>query len=563
MYVVGLSGGFGHDAAACLVRDGRLIAMVEEERLVRLKRAPGVAPVHATLACLAEAGLTIDEVDRIALSWVPEHDPTTKSSKEAIQGLLQHDAFHGHTLPKIEIVDHHLAHAASAYYSSGFARAGILVVDGHGEGISVTSGYGDATTIALNHHSYGVEQSLGHFYNSVSRYLGLGDSSEGKLMGLAAYGQPVYDIPIIQLTDDGYRIAIPEQPDRPTHERYLNTRRFWDTWLCQHFGTRLIPDYHFDADNGRLRQNLPFTERHRNIAASAQQKLEQVIQLLAQQIVAQTGSRNLVLAGGVALNCAANGALLRSGIIDNIYLFPASHDAGGCLGAALEVCRWEGAVEPELIQTAAWGPAYSDAAIDRTLKHMRLDATYHDDIASVAAELLARNYVIGWFQGRLEVGPRALGQRSILANPRSTAMRDHVNQQVKYRELWRPFAPSVLAERAGAYMQKSTPSPFMLLAFQVAEEQREAIAAVLHVDGTTRPQTIDRDVNPLYWQLIRAFEQHTGLPMVLNTSFNLANEPIICSPTDAIRTFYACSLDALVLGHFLIVKPGACSLGAD
>jgi carbamoyltransferase len=556
MYVLGLSGGFGHDAAACLVNDGRLIAMVEEERLVRIKRAPAMAPVFSALYCLEEAQLSIEDIDLITLSWIPDHDPATRSARQVPQLFTEHEAFQGKKLPPIEFIDHHIAHAASAYYSSGFERAVILVVDGHGEGVSVTAAYGDGRTISVL-RSYGVEQSLGHFYESVTRYIGLGRSAEGKFMGLAGYGQPVYDFPIIQLTDDGYRIDIKEGPASSTLERYFHTCQIWDEWLYATFGPPLVPSFHLDMTRGRGKRDLPFTTRHYDIAASAQQKLEQVILHVVKNLVQQTGCRNVVLSGGVCLNSSMNGALQHSGMIDGLYIFPASNDAGGSFGAALEGCRQAGHLsQATSIQSAAWGPAYDDADIYAALKSAGLTASQHDDISNVAASLLANGNVIGWFQGRLEVGPRALGQRSILSSPAQASFHSRVNKEIKYREIWRPFAPSILREQAERYLKDAVSSPFMLLTFDVSEEQKTNIPAVVHVDGTTRPQTVERSLLPEYWELIHAFEQKTGIPMVLNTSFNLDSEPIVCTPIDALRTFYSCGLDALVLGHFLISKPG-------
>lgn len=554
MYVLGLSGGFGHDAAACLVHDGHLLAMVEEERFIRVKKAPGVAPIQAALYCLEQAKLSIEDIDAIALSWVPDHDPTAHINGLLPQMFAQHDAFYGCKIPPMEIIDHHLAHIASAYYSSGLDSASLLVIDGHGEGVSVTTGQAQGSQISFQRR-YGVEQSLGHFYTSVTRHLGLGDSGEGKLMGLAGYGQPIYDIPLIHLTNDGYHIDINEPPNLTTLDRYFYTCHFWDEWLNKTFGPPLKPAYRFDLSQGKVQRNLPFTEEHHNIAASAQQKIEQVILHLAEQLIKETGCRNLVISGGVCLNSSINGVLQRSGLIDQLYIFPATNDSGGALGAAYELCRQKGPFSPELIQSAAWGPSYDDAAISATLKRLNLVAQNYDDITSVAAELLATGYVIGWFQGRSEVGPRALGQRSILANPAHTSFRERVNREIKYREPWRPFAPSILAEKADKYLLDATPSPFMLLTFEVLEQQRAKVPAIVHIDGTTRPQTVERSLNPLYWELIHSFEQKTGIPMILNTSFNLDNEPIVNSPTDALRTFFASGLDALVLGHFLLTKP--------
>ena len=556
MYILGLSGGFGHDAAACLVHNGKLIAMIEEERLVRIKKALGLAPIKATFHCLAEAGITIEDVDCIALSWTPDSDPAAYNSNNVVQSFINHEAFRGYKLPPIKIVDHHLSHAAAAFYSSGFDSASVLVIDGHGDGVSITSGYGKRDAVSLDYHRYGIEHSLGNFYSCATRHLGLGNGAEGKFMGLAAYGKPVYDIPVIQLTEDGFDIDVSKLPAEYTLTRYFHTRRFWEGWFEKEFGSPLILAQSLDAFSRTLHQKLPFTNKHQNFAASIQKKLEEVVTHLVKIIVKRSGYKNVVLAGGVSLNCSLNSAICALDFVDDVYIFPPTNDAGGCLGAALEIYRKSNHFQPQQIQNADWGPKYEDSDIYDLLKNLKIKFTQPTDIESTVASLLARNYVVGWFQGRSEVGPRALGQRSILANPASPTMQDHINNTIKNREPWRPFAPSILAEYAEEYLHTNGihSSPFMLRTYDVKEDKKAIVPAIVHVDGTTRPQTVDRIINSCYWRLIDAFRQSTGIPMVLNTSFNVAGEPIVCSPIDAIRTFYGCGLDALVVNKFLIMK---------
>jgi len=276
---------------------------------------------------------------------------------------------------------------------------------------------------------------------------------------------------------------------------------------------------------------------------------------LARAAVAKTGCRNLCLAGGVALNSKANGRILASGLVDRIFIQPASGDDGVCLGSALASCLDSGGTLPlRKMRHAYLGPESSDAEIEKTLETYKLRSTRVADPAKTAAELLARGKILGWFQGRMEFGPRALGGRSILADPRDPEMNAKVNNAVKFREWWRPFAPSMLAEVAGQYLESATDSPFMILTAQVKPKKRCEIPAVTHVDGSARPQTVERDVNPLYWRLIHEFGERTGVPVLMNTSFNLRGEPIVCTPTDAVRTFFSSGMDALVIGSFLVEK---------
>jgi carbamoyltransferase len=276
---------------------------------------------------------------------------------------------------------------------------------------------------------------------------------------------------------------------------------------------------------------------------------------LARAAVAKTGSRNLCLAGGVALNSKANGKILSSGAIDRIFIQPAASDDGACLGAALAPYLDGGGQLPlRKMRHAYLGPESTDAEIEKVLQTYKIRAKRVSDPASAAAEMLAGGKILGWFQGRMEFGPRALGARSILADPRDPEMNVKVNNAVKFREWWRPFAPSMLAESAGEYIESATDSPFMILTAQVRPEKRKTIPSVTHVDGSARPQTVERDVNPLYWRLIHEFGARTGVPVVMNTSFNLRGEPIVCTPTDAIRTFFSSGMDALIIGNFVVEK---------
>jgi len=353
-------------------------------------------------------------------------------------------------------------------------------------------------------------------------------------MGLAAYGDPTYDLSeYLRVTDTGYA----------ADGRRLSGRSYGDlSYLVQRFGPRRDPEKHISDDD-------------RNLAASVQLATEEALFALVQEGVRLTGSRNLCLAGGVAMNSKANGKVLASGLIDGIFVQPAATDDGTALGAALAVHRQLGRDVPRYeLADVYLGPEVTDAQIDQAVAAYKLPAVRVADVAGVTARLLAAGHIVGWFQGRMEFGPRALGSRSILADARDPAMKDRVNECIKFREGWRPFAPSCLAERAGEYFRPAHPSPFMILTFDVRPDKRAVIPAVTHADNSARVQTVRRDVSPRYWELIAAFDRLTGVPVVMNTSFNLRGEPIVCTPKDAVRTFYSSGMDFLVLGDQVIAK---------
>ncbi len=440
----------------------------------------------------------------------------------------------GPSKAQFRFMAHHEAHALSAFAYSGFEDAAVLVLDGRGawEATSLWRGRNGRLE-----HLWTIPwpNSLGLFYAQFTYYLGFTPySDEWKVMGLAPYGEPGINLrDFIVPNDNPYRVATPlilgpeSDPFRGIQPRLGPPRR---------------PESEIDA-------------RHKNLAFAVQDMCEQAMLTLARAAVAQTGCRNLCLAGGVALNSKANGKIVSSGIVDRIFVQPAASDDGVCLGAALGPSLDAGGKLPvRKMRHAYLGNECSDAEIEKALATYKIRATRVSDPAAVAAELLANGKILGWFQGRMEFGPRALGSRSILADPRDPEMNAKVNNAVKFREWWRPFAPSLLSEVAGEYLESATDSPFMVLTAQVRPEKRSVIPSVTHVDGSARPQTVERDVNPLYWRLIHEFGQRTGVPVVMNTSFNLRGEPIVSSPTDAIRTFFSSGMDALVIGSFVVEK---------
>jgi carbamoyltransferase len=547
-----------HDSSACIVRDGELLFAVAEERLSRNKHDGGF-PALAIRACLEFAKARPDELDFICQGWsAPRtgflHDlkcmATGKQPADAraLLNTTRHFAsmwhqrggenrfrqLFGPTKARFRFVDHHVAHAISAYAYSGFDDAAVLVLDGRGawEATSLWRGIGGKLE-----HLWTIPwpNSLGLFYAQFTQYLGFHPySDEWKVMGLAPYGEPGTNLREFIVPDDNpYRVAA-------------KTLIGHDSAPCAAIEARLGPKRQPESE---------IDARHKNLAFAVQDACEQAMMTLAQAAVKETGCRNLCLAGGVALNSKGNGKILASGIVDRIFVQPAAGDDGVCLGAALAPYLDAGGTLPvKKMRHAYLGPESSDAEIEKAIQTYKLRAARMEDPADTAAELLASGKILGWFQGRMEFGPRALGSRSILADPRDPEMNAKVNNAVKFREWWRPFAPSLLAEVADQYLESSTDSPFMILTAQVKPEKRAVIPAVTHADGSARPQTVERDTSPLYWRLIDAFGRRTGVPVVMNTSFNLRGEPIVCTPTDAVRTFFSSGMDALVIGSFLVEK---------
>jgi carbamoyltransferase len=545
-----------HDSAACLTRDGEVVFAIAEERLSRVKQDSSF-PARAIRACLRVAGITVNDLDFICQSWpkpgaVLRHDlkcmasGKTPASFEILKNILTSAT--SNTLEKggefrfernlgshkapFRYIDHHLAHAISAYSYSGFETAAVLVIDGRGAWESTSLWHGQDGKLAKI-WTIPWPNSLGLFYAYFTDLLGFtAYSDEWKVMGLAPYGVPGFD-----LRD----FIVPDGNQYRVNSRGL--LRFGSNNRSRgEFGERRVPESALE-------------QRHKDIAFATQEACENAMLSLAREAVARTGSRNLCLAGGVALNSKANGKILSSGVVDRIFVQPAAGDDGACLGAALSpYLDRDGRLPVKAMRHPYLGTEYSDKEIESALARAKLPYVRVPNPSRAGAELISRGKILGWFQGRMEFGPRALGNRSILADARDPAMTLNVNNAVKFREPWRPFAPSILKEFADRYLESATDSPFMILTGQIRPEMRSKIPAVTHVDGSARPHTVDRQDNPMYWELINEFNRLTGVPVVMNTSFNLRGEPIVESPDDAIRTFYSSGLDALILGSFLVEK---------
>ncbi len=547
-----------HESAAVLVRDGKVVAAAEEERFSR-KKMDSSYPRNAIDYCLKQGCISGKQLDAVGYGWAAGSRLASKASffvrhlpkslsmlpmmrtmsgrTGEVEGLARrHLGFDGPFLR----LNHHLCHAASALFSSSFDRAAILTIDGSGEWECAWGGVGDGRRLE-NLWVVDWPHSLGHVYAALTEYLGFEPLfDEYKVMGLAAYGEPRYMEQIEQLffpTPDGYRVD----------ERFFNfhlSRR-------PRYGQRLVEM--FGPPVGKSCEKIP--ERYRHIAASLQAQAERVMLHLVERLVKETGLRRLCLAGGVAMNSVANGRIVREGLVDEIYVPPCASDSGAALGAAyLAQLSLDGQTRPEPAPSALLGPEFDDSQIVQALSDRHLVFRAVEAPAETAAQLLAQGKVIGWFQGRMEFGQRALGARSILADPRRAEMKDVVNEKIKFREEFRPFAPAILAEKQTEYFEHSSPSPFMTQVYPIRQEKWEVIPAVTHVDGTGRVQTVGDESNALFRELIRCFDEMTGVPVVLNTSFNVKGEPIVNTPGEALDTFLRTDMDAVILGNHLAMK---------
>lgn len=561
MYILGIAGRNerGHDASACLLRDDKLITMVEEERLTRKKHSYDALPYNAIGFCLKEEGISVDDLDYVAIYWdYPYHykirNLEWKFKKNKIVDLLFPKKYFSYKKrPKIKFVNHHLSHASSAFRCSGFKKSLILVIDGQGEKYATTLWYGNKNKIKFL-KGWEIKDSLGYFYETVSEHVGLEASEPGKLMALAAYGKPIYSKKFFTLSKGGYTSSIGTVKLRRMDEE-METREKWKSFIRNNIAKENSITLTFNKNLGKfVKPLINFDKKMKNLAASAQLAIEEVVLHIIKMGIDATGCRNLCLSGGVALNSLTNGKIVKSKLVKNIFIQPAANDAGCSLGAALEVYASLGHRAKLKLNHVYYGPEFSNDEILKIIRKYGLRYEYHKDISGVASGLISKNNVIGWFQGRMEFGPRALGNRSILANPSNPKMKDIINKKIKFREWFRPFAPTILDSKRDDYIENSIYSPFMLFVFDVKEEKKKEVPSILHIDGTTRPQTLKKNINPKYYKLIKNFENETSIPLVLNTSFNVKGEPIVCTPRDAIKMFYSSGLDYLIINDYLIKK---------
>ncbi len=548
---------FSHDTAACLLDGGRIVAFAEEERFVREKHTKNF-PDESVRYCLAEAGLSVDDIDFVAFTYRPLLDFSralldfARSFPRGFKRLAVQAAFdglliyrprkfrkvHGYT-GKMKFIGHHDAHAASAYYPSGFREAAILSIDRGGDYLSTLLAHGEGGRIGgikkiRNPHS------VGALYTAVTEHLGFRpNSGEGKVMGLAPYGGTgmVEEFrKLVRLEPEGdFKLDLSyfqwEATSLRTNDKFSSV-----------FGPARVPE-------------SDIAVRHEELARALQEVTEEMALHLGRYLYERTRSPRLCIAGGVGLNSVMNARLLRELPFEDIFIQPAAGDAGAALGAAYWVEHMMLGTPPLYeMQHAFYGPGFTDEEIRQAITRRKVAHRRVEDPCAEAARALSEGKIVGWFQGRMEMGPRALGNRSILADPRGPDMKDKLNREVKHREGFRPFAPSLLPEYGEEYFDGYHDSPFMLLVVPFTEQTRDRVPAVVHVDGTGRLQTLDADSNPLYSRLVEEFHGITGVPLVLNTSFNVRGEPIVLSPDDALNCFFATGIDVLVIGEYLLTK---------
>lgn len=601
MNILGISA-YYHDAAAAVLRDGRIIAAAQEERFSRKKHDPSF-PASAVRYCLQEAGLTIDQIDAVAFYdkpllkferlletyyafaprglrsfltgmpvWLREKMFLKRILREELEQIMPYDR----RRLKLLFPEHHLSHAASAFYPSPFEDAAILTIDGVGEWATASICHGKGASVTIL-KELRFPHSLGLLYSAFTYFLGFRvNSGEYKLMGLAPYGNP--HSPDIQRYIDTIRSELVDV--RPDGSIWLN-QRYFDYAA----GLRMVRDDDWARLFGfpKRRPEDELQAHHCNLGLAIQRFTEEIVLQMAREAKRLTGARHLCLAGGVALNCVANGKIQEAGIFEEVFIQPAAGDAGGSLGAALAAHHIYFQKErptpagSDSMQGSYLGPEVSDTDVQRVARKYGAPFRHFeqfDDLARETAALLDAGHVVGWVQGRMEFGPRALGNRSILGDPRNAEMQKKLNLKIKYRESFRPFAPSVQAERVAEYFNYNGISPYMLLVHPVRPERRKPLPpdydtlpvrdklyhlrsdlpSITHIDFSARIQTVHRDTNPRYWNLIEQFRQRTGMAVVVNTSFNVRGEPIVCTPDDAYRCFMRTEMDYLVVGNYLFNK---------
>lgn len=559
MNILGISCHY-HDSSACLIKDGRVISAAQEERFNRKKYSPEF-PINAINYCLQEGGITVNDIDsmvfyekpflkfsRVILSHLKEYPFSMNTFMANMPQWLQdrlimpivikrETGYQG----KIYFVKHHLSHAASTFLVSPFEEAAILTSDGVGEYSTITLGMGKKNDIKIIKELH-FPDSLGLVYTAVTTYLGFKAlEGEGKVMGLAGYGKPEYlDLfnKIVPVNEDG-SFSVDDR-----YFAFNRGNRMYTKEFIKMFGKDRAPGEELD-------------KRHWDIAASLQKFVEDTTLKMANHLYEITKSDNICLAGGLFLNCVLNQKIIETTQFKNIFVQPSAGDTGGALGAAAYVYNTVLKNDRKYVMENAYlGPSFSKNSIKNTLVNsgLRFHEVGDAELFSSMAKAISQQKVVAWFQGRMEFGPRALGNRSILADPRNPEMKDILNKKIKFREPFRPYAPVVLEEKAKEYFELKDTSPFMLLAPQVKKEKTGVVPAITHVDGTARVQTVNRNSNPRLYSLIKEFENITGVPMLINTSFNLNAEPIVCSPQDAVNSFKRSKMDYMVIENFVVER---------
>ena len=565
-----------HDTSAAIAKNGKIIAAVEEERMVRIKHAKDIFPIRSIDYCLKQADVSFSDLDSIVIPDNPDiykknclhvknlnriiyklklagkykgerslvgssfyYMVDKNKCKQKILTFLK-NSYGEHEYPNMEFMGHHLCHAASCFYPSGFDNASIITIDGIGDFDSTVIWSGDENYIKRK-MSWNVNNSLGYFYGAFTVFLGYRFcSDESRVMGLAPYGKKNSDIldvfeDIIKTDSEGYDVSEISIP--MTYGFMVGIKR-----IEQLFG---------------IKRRLPgesFTNEHKDLAYAAQYYLEKIGVNLVRQAIDVTGNRKICITGGVALNCKMNKKIMEIPEVKDFFIQPIANDAGLVIGSVLEASSRRGFDVRFTMKHNYFGPSYDNEIVKNILEERKIKFYRLDSLKTVAKEIADGKFV-GWFQGKMEMGPRALGNRSILSDPRRNDLKDKLNDFVKHREKWRPYAPSILEDYADEYIKNYSNAPFMIKTFDINEKYVDLVEAVLHpIDKTTRPHVVSKEINPRYYKLIEEFRKITGIPLILNTSFNDHGEPIVCSPQDAIRAFYGTGLDVLVLEDYLIKK---------
>jgi carbamoyltransferase len=574
-YYLGIFGGQGPNPSAALLLNGSLIAMAEEERFLRIKNAPSALPLKSIKFCLDFAGINFSDVEKVGFAWDCEHYLKTwpdiskkmRSNFDSIDQTYDKiyesrilDNFHPLRIKKdlkfglakigidfddnkLIFLNHHKCHAASTFFQSGFDESLVFCFDGSGEEISSSIWHGKNNSLKLL-NQINLPDSLGGFYATFTEFLGFkANSEEGKLMGLAPYGEYSEELQS--------KLSQVIEFDAVTSIYKINLEM---RFIGDRSHNNLFTDQLTELFGKPRLASEQITKHHENIAYNVQFKLEEIVERIVSKAVIETGISNVCLAGGVAMNCKMNGKIALLEPVERIFVQPASSDNGVSIGAAVLVALEQGVEKFSSLDHCYFGPEFSEIEIERYLNESKIKFTKIKEPELLAAQYLSEGLLIGWFQGKSEFGARALGNRSILANPLFPDMKDKLNLEVKHRENWRPFCPSLTQESYEKYFGSAPKNPFMILAFPVLEEFHSLLPSVVHVDGTARPQSVDKENNPLFHRLLTNFESITGHPVLINTSFNVQGEPIVNSPSDAIRCFFSTGLDKLFLGNFLIEK---------
>ena len=554
--------------------DNKVEAYVEEERLIRVKHAAGAFPIKSIEYVLKASGVEIDELDHIAQAWdchkydngimaahyeqMNQEYPTNDEDRAYQQKLLNNfcsenqksiilnnlKQFYGERkFPEISFVNHHLAHACTAFFNSGMEESLVLNIDGSGEETTTSWWLGKGQKLELLKEVQ-TPHSLGWLYSAITEFLGFrAYDGEYKVMGLAAYGKHSEEIwdkmsQMLQYDDAGAFRIDPMIFIRGKHS-YSN---YFSDQLVEHFGVQ------------PRTENAAIEQWYKDCAYAAQKLLEETVKQMLQFWINKTGVKKLCISGGVGLNVKMNGRIWESDMIDDFFIYPICSDAGSSIGAAMALRYQLKGLENQRLNQVYLGPEYSDAEIKKYLQNCKIPFQEVKGIEKTVADLVSQGKIVAWFQGRMEGGPRSLGARSIIADPRDPKAKDKVNEVIKYREIWRPFCPAMTVEGGKKYLSKYNYDPFMITTFTATECAKDEIPSAVHIDNTSRPQIVEENSNPRFYKMIQEFNKITGVPVVLNTSFNIKGEPTVCSPYDAIRTFYSTGLDTLAIENILIHK---------